>query len=44
MNIKERILPMDQINKPVLNSPIGPLPLYCLLTVYMVVLCPVSYQ
>ena len=28
------ILPMNQINKPVLNFPIGPLPAYCLLTVY----------
>ena len=25
------ILPMDQINKPVLNSPVGPLPVYRLL-------------
>ena len=27
------ILPMNQINKPVLNYPVGPLPVYHLLTV-----------
>ena len=34
------ILPMDQMNKPVQNFHIGPLPAYCLLTVYLVL---VSY-
>ena len=29
-----RILPMAQIDKPILNSNIGPLPVYRLLTVY----------
>ena len=28
------ILSMEQINKPVLNVPIGPLLVYCLFTVY----------
>ena len=35
MNL-EGILPVDQINKPILNSPTGPLPVYLLLTVYQV--------
>ena len=30
MNTLEGILPMDQINKPILNSPIWPLPVYIL--------------
>ena len=34
INILAGILPMDQINRPVLNSPYGPLPVYGLLTVY----------
>ena len=43
INIFEGILPMDQINKPVINFPIGPLQVCCLLTVYLVLLCQVSY-
>ena len=38
------ILPMDQTNKQVLNSPLGPLPVCRSLTLYQVLLCPVSYQ
>ena len=35
---------MAQINMPVLNSPTGHQPVFCLLKVYKVLLCPVSYQ
>ena len=31
-------------NKPVLKSHTGPLPIYRLVTMYYVLLCPVSYQ
>ena len=34
INTLEGKSPMDQINKLVLNSPVGSLPVYCLLTVY----------